>query len=435
MVLVTNTIKPNLVWHAVQYLRHVVTSSEPQDALTEAFICWLDPKLCRVDWKTLLLDAQQHAGAGRTYQDVAVLGYGSASAAFNQEMQHRLTEGLDWMAGRPAKVQGQWADFCSDGVALFGMALGAVAVGKLERVVNWFAAACDTSTQFKNEAWQQSLITAARNQLLNPAEPERAIEDVSTKLALFSRGVTRQQATDAETAKFLEALQHVEDVDIRAAAVHLAAFKQIQSVAPALRPASITKEQVADLLRAIPHGLLRWTWENNAKTTKSSARKWYIDHEYHVQNLLWFLIGSIFPDAVPEEYVESVGSVHPRLDIAVPSLQLIIEVKFWRVGEPSGEMIRQIGEDASLYLATKKYTAIIAIIWDEGRRTEQYPLMTQGLKKIAGVCDAILVSKPASMEDVTGALGLASNGISNPTSATLNSTPKSKAVKKRKRDT
>ena len=92
------------------------------------------------------------------------------------------------------------------------------------------------------------------------------------------------------------------------------------------------------------------------------------------------------------------GAVHPRLDIVVPSLRLIVEVKYWRATESSSEMIRQIAEDASLYLTDgAPYEAIIAVIWDEARRTEQHALLVSGLEHITGVNTGIIVSQPSFM--------------------------------------
>ena len=160
----------------------------------------------------------------------------------------------------------------------------------------------------------------------------------------------------------------------------------------------MTVSQVVNVLRAIPSGLQRWTWEDKGKTAKSEPRKWYVDHEYHVQNLVWFLLSPLFPDARYEESKSAVGSVHPRLDIVLPSLRLIIEVKFWRKSVKSEEMVRELAEDAALYLTPDApYDVIVPLIWDEGARTEEHAALISGLKAMKGIIDAVVVSRPALM--------------------------------------
>ena len=55
-------------------------------------------------------------------------------------------------------------------------------------------------------------------------------------------------------------------------------------------------------------------------------------NEYHVQSLLMLLLRPIFPDLKDEESVPSVGHAHPRVDFIIPSMRLVIEVKFIRKG-------------------------------------------------------------------------------------------------------
>ena len=123
-----------------------------------------------------------------------------------------------------------------------------------------------------------------------------------------------------------------------------------------------------------------------------------MDNEYHVQNLAWFLLGSIFPDAKYEEYKSAVATVHPRLDIVLPSLRLIVEVKFWRKAVKSEEMVRELAEDAALYLTPDApYDSILPLIWDEGARTEEHSALVSGLKRIKGISDVVVVPRPARM--------------------------------------
>jgi hypothetical protein len=111
-------------------------------------------------------------------------------------------------------------------------------------------------------------------------------------------------------------------------------------------------------------------------------------------------LAPLFPDAKYEENKSAVGSVHPRLDIVLPSLRLIIEAKFWRKKDKSEKIIRELAEDASLYLtAGATYNRILPFIWDDAARTEEHALLASGLKEIDGIVDAVIIPRPARMSE------------------------------------
>jgi len=184
------------------------------------------------------------------------------------------------------------------------------------------------------------------------------------------------------------------------AALRVAAFDWIRQSHPVITVTRPIVAEVCDLLRRVPAGLRRWTWEEAARTSARGAqgRKWHIDNEYHVQNLLCALLAPIFPDLKDEEYTPSVGPLHPRADICMPSLNLIIEVKFWRANKSSKDLIEEVAADASLYLTEGSgYKYIIPFIWDDSRRSEEHDILVSGLKQVRGVLDAVIVSRPGAM--------------------------------------
>ena len=86
------------------------------------------------------------------------------------------------------------------------------------------------------------------------------------------------------------------------------------------------------------------------------------------------------------------------MDVVLPSLRLIVEVKFWRKTVESEDMVRELAEDVGLYLTPDApYDVIVPFIWDEGARTEEHAALISGLKKMHGIFDAVVVSKPARM--------------------------------------
>jgi hypothetical protein len=167
---------------------------------------------------------------------------------------------------------------------------------------------------------------------------------------------------------------------------------------------SFSLEDVSKLLKRVPAGLRRWTWEEKSRTKNGKPRQWYIDNEYHVQNLLYFLLAAVFPDIREEEYTPSVGQKTSRVDLEIPSLKLVIEIKFWRKDKPPQEIIEEIAEDTSLYLAEGSlHEQIIAFIWDDFRRTEEHDLLRE-IKKMKGIFDVVIVSRPGRMPDNTSVI-------------------------------
>lgn len=168
---------------------------------------------------------------------------------------------------------------------------------------------------------------------------------------------------------------------------------------------SFSLEDVSKLLKRVPAGLRRWTWEPRRRTQGGTPRQWYIENEYHVQNLLYFLLAPVFADIIEEEYTGSVGQKKPRVDLVIPSLKLVIEIKFWRRDKPPQKIIGEIAEDTSLYLAEGSlHEQIIAFIWDDSCRTEEHDLLDSGLKNLKGIFDVVIVSRPGRMADNTSVI-------------------------------
>ncbi len=106
----------------------------------------------------------------------------------------------------------------------------------------------------------------------------------------------------------------------------------------------------------------------------------------------------MFPDLKDEEYFPSIGQKQPRTDLYIPSMKLIIEVKFLRSTDTMTKIIDELASDASLYLsAGTDYSGIIAFVWEDSRRIEEHPLLRKGLRRIRGILAAVIVSRAGSM--------------------------------------
>jgi hypothetical protein len=136
----------------------------------------------------------------------------------------------------------------------------------------------------------------------------------------------------------------------------------------------------------------RWRWDDKIR--------WKIENEYHVQDLLWIILAPLFADLEDEENLPSLGHKHPRCDLGIPSLHLIIEVKFIRKGTQShfARITEEIAADHTLYTtAGSNYNKIVAFVWDDSRSSEQHFELKQGLQKMPGIVGTVIVSRPAKM--------------------------------------
>ena len=92
------------------------------------------------------------------------------------------------------------------------------------------------------------------------------------------------------------------ELSLPQAVVLLAALDWIKRSRPLTDLRTLHNPDLCNVLRRIPAGFKKWTWEEKPRTKNApSARKWHVDNEYHVQNLLWLLLAPIFPDLIDED--------------------------------------------------------------------------------------------------------------------------------------
>lgn len=361
----------------------------------------------------LAVTAGRSEGA-RGYRDVAALGFAAALAPEARAIHDPLMAGLNWLAGREPTVNGFPAGFCSDGVALLGVALGAVTLGDAEtarRVELWMGRFVGgVGAPRAAQSWERWLSVAAAGLVgiaVQPVACDSASADV--RVALRARGalpgVGHAEAERDEQATLEFVRDPTRPAEGVRAAARLAALQWVLRSAPLVDPARPTMEGVVNLLRRLPAGLRRWTWESKAKTSGqgAEARRWHIDNEYHVQNLLWMVLAPVFPDLMDEVYLQPFGQLHPRADLCVPSLKLVIEVKFIRANKSFAKIIEEVAADSAVYLSKPdSYRYILPVVWDDAQRNHEHDLAMQGLRQIPGVVDAIIISRPGSFADPSG---------------------------------
>ena len=398
-----------LLQDAADALRRSVISVSELSASDRAFLAWtLHEDTPRDDLAALAAAAAANFDTSRSYHDVATIGYAAHVSTLSEPQKQALQRGLTWLCGRAPQIAGEPAPFYTDAVALLGFALGAhyLAADAVVATRQWMLTFVPNAAKLPAiEPWQRCLFSAALHSL-DSSEIElptdSSIADVRTALRAraIAPGNPAKEEIEADERLTLALLkqQVTQDLPIVRAALRLAAFLWIRRSTPVIVPDRATIPDVIKLLNRVPAGLRRWTWEEKAQTRGGEARKWHIDHEYHVQNLLYFLLAPIFPDIQDEEYFQSLGQKQPRADLFIPSMKLIIEVKFLRRDDKVTKIIDEIAADTSLYLTKgTDYAGVIAFVWDDSRRVEDHVLLRAGLEKIQGILGAVIVSRPGKM--------------------------------------
>ncbi|WP_428608983.1 hypothetical protein [Sedimenticola sp.] len=218
----------------------------------------------------------------------------------------------------------------------------------------------------------------------------RRIDDHRSRMALIGSfmGEFRAQAQRDASAALLCLMIYV--------------FDQVNQDVAVVPPKGWSLDDLLEFLEHIPVGLKRWTWEDSGRTRGAEPVKWPVENEYHVQNLLYVLLGPIFKDIADEVNLQPVGQKNPRIDLYLPSLHTVIEVKYRKDTKKSfPALIGEIAEDASLYRADTKYkdARIVSFLWDYTRATQEHAKFKEGVMKIDGIDGCIVVSAPSTMDD------------------------------------
>lgn len=217
----------------------------------------------------------------------------------------------------------------------------------------------------------------------------RRIDDHQSRLSLIDRfmGEFRAQAQRFVSTALLSLMVYV--------------FDQVNQDVAVVPPKGWSLDDLLGFLGHIPVGLKRWTWEDAGRTRGAEPVKWAVENEYHVQNLLYVLLAPIFNDIADEVNLQPLGQKNPRIDLYLPSIHTIIEVKYRKsVKKSFPALIGEIAEDASLYRADAKYAdaLIVSLLWDCTRATQEHAKFKEGVLKIDGINGCVVVSAPSTMD-------------------------------------
>ncbi|MCP4295588.1 MAG: hypothetical protein GY786_08280, partial [Proteobacteria bacterium] len=152
---------------------------------------------------------------------------------------------------------------------------------------------------------------------------------------------------------------------------------------------------VSAILSRFENAMKRWRYDSDEL---KKPIKWPIGQEREVQDILWLVLRSYFEDLVDEEALPKFGHKFYKPDFAIPSLRLLIEVKFTSKKEDFKSIEQEIMVDTIGYLYnTQDYDKIIVFIYDNSGSVQEHGTTERDLIKIKEIEDVIVVSKPSQL--------------------------------------
>jgi hypothetical protein len=130
--------------------------------------------------------------------------------------------------------------------------------------------------------------------------------------------------------------------------------------------------------------------------------KWPITAEREIQNILWLMLRPVFDDLVEEETLRRLGHSTYRADFGIPSLALLIEVKYARKAADFKTFEKEIYDDYIGYLSgNPSYRHMTVFIYDESSSVQEHDTTRSTLLKLPNITDVIIVCRPSHIPKPT----------------------------------
>ncbi len=335
------------------------------------------------------------AGDNQFYQQIAAAGYALARDPSRSGLVAAFKGAFEHLSERTFFAEGRTLRFEVDSVALLGVAHGAnaaeIPVYRIRWLVNLLRRSLET---LQGDHWHCDVVEIALGIIDKKHE-------LSIKNKRLETAFSEKLSEDKRQVAWAEMVASCGDRDAVQIAVNRAVFEHCKASFAALPIAGAGVAELVLILEGLAQSMSHWTYETSVRVKGFKPQQWEIDHEYHVQNLLWTLLRPVFSDLVDEQSLPKVGHKTPRYDLGVPSLGTIVEVKFMRKAGSAAcrKTTEEIAADRSLYLGpTTGYSRLIAFIWDECRQTEEYQTLKEGLEGMEGIEKVVILPRPSRMD-------------------------------------
>lgn len=156
-----------------------------------------------------------------------------------------------------------------------------------------------------------------------------------------------------------------------------------------------TRATVTHVLNQFETCLRRWRWDSS--DLKAPVR-WPIRSEREVQDILWLMLRGMFHDLEDEDTLPKFGHSTYRADLGIPSLGLLIEVKFARSATDFKTIEKEVLEDIEPYRRSpERYREVLVFIYDDSCSVQEHDTTRRALRSVPGIADVVVVSRPSHL--------------------------------------
>jgi hypothetical protein len=323
--------------------------------------------------------------------------WGTRSANYSEE----LADGLSRITERDA-FKGEHLSIARSPSRLLGILLGALALGNSgSQALKWCQAVLE-ELKARGETSFDPLVPY----LFFRAYEKKVTLTVSTTASLYERAsadwMIRQHMADGEWSSnqllanrnqlLFQAATDLRFDSAPQAALILAAVNI--TLFAALGSALAQPRHVAAVLRNFESAMRRWRWD---KDEIERPIRWTIAQEREIQDILWIILRSYFPDLVDEDALPKFGHSSYKADFGIPSLRLIVEAKFAYLKDDFKKIEKGIQEDCIPYLRDLRYESLLIFIYDNSASVQEHEVTRAALLEVPGVVDAVIVSRPSQL--------------------------------------
>ncbi|MEV7551932.1 hypothetical protein AB0N89_20115 [Amycolatopsis sp. NPDC089917] len=157
----------------------------------------------------------------------------------------------------------------------------------------------------------------------------------------------------------------------------------------------LSRSHVGVLLSRFEDAMRQWRHDDE---TLQDPIRWPIKSEREVQNIVWLILRTAFEDLVDEETLRKLGHSTYRADFGIPSLGLLIEVKYARKAADFKAFEKEIMQDLFGYLTDNEpYRKLAVFIYDESCSVQEHGITRNALLKLPDITDVVIVSRPSHL--------------------------------------
>jgi hypothetical protein len=255
------------------------------------------------------------------------------------------------------------------------------------------------ASQF-HELIQSHVLTAITGQPAEPVRTDTLIDPADLALVYWMIGQNTARLVDPTdhrvlSQRVMRAVMQADpaELTITQAALLASAASAITNVG--IDQVLLSRTHLSLLLRRFPAAMRRWRWDSSDRIKEPIH--WPITSEREVQDVLWLVLRSVFDDVVDEDTNPKVGHASTRADFGIPSLRLLVEVKYVYDGTTAEfkKIEQEVMIDSVAYLQrVTLYDEIVVFIYDSTASVEHHDLTRDTLIKVPGIADVIIVSRP-----------------------------------------